>query len=962
MLESLNLALPYVSEAQAQKHVTVNDALRRLDTVVQLSIEDRTRSTPPGSPSEGARYIVGASPSGAWRNQAQSVAGYIDGAWTFFDPLPGWLAYVKDENVLVYFDGANWEVLVATGAQQSVGKLGINTAPNTTNRLTVRSRGALFHSDNGAGTGDVQLTVSKAAEGDTASHLFQTDFSSRAEFGLIGSDDFALKVSSDGANFSEAFRVSHTDARVDFAVSPSVAGTQPFGFSVESRAALATVPVPSDITVLDTRGYASEGDGGGGRYVRASTADPTGLGITDAAGGHWALEGNIVTARQAGAVGDGVADDTVALRGALFSGRDLILDEGTYRVTRTLRTIVQSQRIIGAGRGRTVIDVGTDFDMGEFGVIHVDSHHVTVEGLTIDFDQSSASGRASLVQYPPAFYLVDRFRTRLRHIRVRSGFDGIDATGNSGGAIFDDVELGTFNVGVHLGGSLDTVELRNTRVWPYGFAGNPLLNGIYQDGQTIGFRIGQVDDLKMSNCTPFQARVIIEATGPNVPFGTITGLALDGKYSSIEMTAGFISLSSLYATTDVADDSFITLTGGDLVVSDFVFRGSNNQAVPMVSVEGGNLQIQNGKVRLASAQGTGFAVSSGQLAVSSVRFSLLADQNRTAPLIHAIGGSLTAYGNTATQRGTGSGLFLTVDADGDHLIYGNDTNGYDYAFPAIKGRGLYGPNRDGSVVRIDSRTRFGPTDDVNEGGEIVLGGAGTNGDVNLDNNAGNVRIFNLAQGKSLQVLGASGGAFLNGERLTFTSGNALVGAGAGSTLTGDNNVGLGRNTHAASPPTVTNATAIGDGAFVQGSNEVQLGNSATTTYAYGAVQMRSDGRDKTDVRDTVLGLSFLKALRPVDFRWNYREDYERPADIPDDADWTAPAPGSRGRQRYHHGFIAQEVEAVLTEQGVDFGGYQDRTVAGGRDVKSIGYTELVGPLVKAVQELAQKIEALEARS
>src|SRR3546814_13145999 len=64
---------------------------------------------------------------------------------------------------------------------------------------------------------------------------------------------------------------------------------------------------------------------------------------------------------------------------------------------------------------------------------------------------------------------------------------------------------------------------------------------------------------------------------------------------------------------------------------------------------------------------------------------------------------------------------------------------------------------------------------------------------------------------------------------------------------------------------------------ISGANQVQLGDSATTSYVYGTVQNRSDARDKADIRDTQLGLDFIKALRPVDYRWDMREDYLKEA-------------------------------------------------------------------------------------
>lgn len=163
-----------------------------------------------------------------------------------------------------------------------------------------------------------------------------------------------------------------------------------------------------------------------------------------------------------------------------------------------------------------------------------------------------------------------------------------------------------------------------------------------------------------------------------------------------------------------------------------------------------------------------------------------------------------------------------------------------------------------------------------------------------------------------------------------------------------------------------NSSGFGAYAAVTGSNQVQLGNAATTTYAYGAVQDRSDARDKADVRDTTLGLDFISKLRPVDFKWDYRDDYKSIYELAEmSADeqaqfWANPnKDGSRKRSRYHHGLIAQEVKSTLDELGIDFGGYQHHSISGGKDVMTIGYNELIAPLIKAVQELKARVEALE---
>ncbi len=180
-----------------------------------------------------------------------------------------------------------------------------------------------------------------------------------------------------------------------------------------------------------------------------------------------------------------------------------------------------------------------------------------------------------------------------------------------------------------------------------------------------------------------------------------------------------------------------------------------------------------------------------------------------------------------------------------------------------------------------------------------------------------------------------------------------------------------------------NCSGLGYNADVTGSNQVQLGDSVTTSYAYGAVQNRSDIRDKADVKDTTLGLEFVNALRPVDFKWDMREDYRAKAPKATEQDATEAEKaaykvardkwledvklanithdGSKKRNRFHHGLIAQEVKAVLDAKGIDFGGFQDHSLKGGDDVLSIGYEELIAPMLKAIQELSAEVAALKAK-
>jgi hypothetical protein len=201
------LGLPYLQAAQAQKHVTHNEALRLIDACVQVAVESRSGpAAPPPAPQEGERHIVPAAASGAWAGEDGAVASFLDGAWQFVQPVAGWLVWVRDEERLVVHDGTAF--VPAHGLRlDGLEHLGINATADTMNRLTVAGAGSLFTHD-GAGH---QAAINKAAEADTASVLFQTGYSGRAEMGLSGDDDLHVKTSTDGATWHEALVLSRED-------------------------------------------------------------------------------------------------------------------------------------------------------------------------------------------------------------------------------------------------------------------------------------------------------------------------------------------------------------------------------------------------------------------------------------------------------------------------------------------------------------------------------------------------------------------------------------------------------------------------------------------------------------------------------------------------------------------------------------------------------------------------------
>ncbi len=108
MTETARLELPLVQAAQAQKHVTVNEAFERLDALVQLSINSIGATTAPASPGEGDVHVVGVGAAGDWLGSDGLLAVFANNGWLFVAPLIGWRGWREDIGGFVTFDGVDW--------------------------------------------------------------------------------------------------------------------------------------------------------------------------------------------------------------------------------------------------------------------------------------------------------------------------------------------------------------------------------------------------------------------------------------------------------------------------------------------------------------------------------------------------------------------------------------------------------------------------------------------------------------------------------------------------------------------------------------------------------------------------------------------------------------------------------------------------------------------------------------
>lgn len=129
MTSTSNIGMTLVDQSQAQKEVTINQALTTLDAFIGNTVADKDLSAPPVSTATGVVYIVAASPTGAWAGKATYLA-YFDQLWRFVAPQTGMCLWVKDESAHYRFDGTTW-VIVSGGGGGAVASVFTRTGAVT---------------------------------------------------------------------------------------------------------------------------------------------------------------------------------------------------------------------------------------------------------------------------------------------------------------------------------------------------------------------------------------------------------------------------------------------------------------------------------------------------------------------------------------------------------------------------------------------------------------------------------------------------------------------------------------------------------------------------------------------------------------------------------------------------------------------------------------------------------------
>ena len=466
--------------------------------------------------------------------------------------------------------------------------------------------------------------------------------------------------------------------------------------------------------------------------------------------------------------------------------------------------------------------------------------------------------------------------------------------------------------------------------------------------------------------------------------GTVTSVNAATAISGLSFTGGPITAAgtlTLSGTLNVQGGG----TGTTSFASGAVLIGAGTSAVTTVSPgTSGNVLVSDGSAWISQAggasgvssltAGTGISLSgsTGAITVTNTGVTSVGGTGTVNGI--ALSGTVTSTGSL-TLGGTLSGVSLTSQVSGT-LPAGNGgtgittpgtsgnvltSNGSAWVSQAVTASGTFAANNGTVSAPSIYFTSSSSTGLYYTSGAFTAALNGVRAIYTGDSTASP----SLGERAFGTYLGVNAGTGVNGQSCVAIGHSAISGPGGASSGTSCTAVGY----QALIKVTAANNTALGSGAgftttsgsnitclgyaanasSATATNEITLGNSSVATLRcqVTTITSLSDARDKKDVAPLDAGLDFINALNPVRFTWNMRPEEDHEGNMvqgrKDDPDT---------------GFIAQDLKAVQEATGIVIPGlvYDNNP-----DKLEAGYGKLLPVLVKAIQELSAKVEALEAQ-
>lgn len=119
--DTLRFGMPLLQPSQAQKHVTVNESLMRLDGLVSLVLQSVSTPQAPNTAIDGMCWGIPSGAQGDWAGKNGQIGIGSNGGWQFVTPQAGMRAFVLDSGRTAIHDGENWVLGALTLGLQGAG-------------------------------------------------------------------------------------------------------------------------------------------------------------------------------------------------------------------------------------------------------------------------------------------------------------------------------------------------------------------------------------------------------------------------------------------------------------------------------------------------------------------------------------------------------------------------------------------------------------------------------------------------------------------------------------------------------------------------------------------------------------------------------------------------------------------------------------------------------------------------
>jgi hypothetical protein len=425
----------------------------------------------------------------------------------------------------------------------------------------------------------------------------------------------------------------------------------------------------------------------------------------------------MINVKDYGAVGNGLVDDSAAIQAALSSGQHVYIPTGYYLINSALTFKQPGQMLTGDGRNQSRLIVNSTFDLSVQGVLifATGEEGPQLEDFGIYFDQPDSADYASLVKYPVAIYAVNIARFTITSLKITNAMNGIDMTGNCGGAFINLLEMSAYGTGIHIDGSLDTIRINQFHFWCFGMSNSQC--SIFF-GSAKALDVGRVDGLMLSeflNISSLGLNLYRGATGD--PWVYMSDSGFD-TFNGIQISAGSLQVVNSYITLAGSPAlRGVHQTGGILQFTNCYFTSGQTQPFMLLeNMSGGTLQIDNcyfnyaggAQVSLGgNADANSIQISNSRFQAQSGAFQLLgaaagtnkihlsnnvietANVGYSHPIVDVYGANRVYM--TGNRVNDGHGNFIHIQNDNPNWISGNIAYGWTYLFPSAK-IGFYSNN------------------------------------------------------------------------------------------------------------------------------------------------------------------------------------------------------------------------------------------------------------------------------